>query len=123
MPIGLIIHAVMLAIAFAAIAYLVFVNAQKADGVLKPIGVVLAALLAAIGALVLIAHLTAPMFGGRPFGIPMGPGDVGPAAASSTPSATSAAAGGAKPTDGSQAGGDSQATDSQAGGDSGAAKP
>jgi hypothetical protein len=80
MSIELIVHAIVLAVAFAAGAYVVFVSAQKAEGPLKPIGVILAALLAAIGALVLIAHLTAPMFGGRPFG--MGP------AASSTPAAS-----------------------------------
>jgi hypothetical protein len=99
MSLGLIIHAVVLAIAFLSIAYLVFAAAQKSEGPMKSGGTILAAVLAAIAALVLIGHLSAPMTGGRPFGIDMGPG--APTAASSAPtenSATTTANGeGAKP--------------------------
>ena len=117
MSVGLIIHALVLAIAFLAIAYLVFAAAQKSEGPLKQVGVILAVALAAIGALVLIAHLTAPMFGGRPFGLDMGPGQLSaPATAPAPASATGGteSGGGAKPSNGGnessgEAGGDSSA--------------
>ena len=98
MSLGLIIHAVVLAIAFLSIAYLVYATAQKSEGMLKSVGVILAAVLAALGVLVLIGHLSAPMTGGRPFGVDMGP--TGSAVSSSatapsgegTPTTTSDAA-------------------------------
>jgi formate-dependent nitrite reductase membrane component NrfD len=96
MSIELIVHAVILAVAFLSVAYLVFATAQKSEGLLKPVGVVLAAALAAIGVLVLVAHLTAPMFGGRPFGLPMHEGAATPSS-SAAPSGASAPAEGAKP--------------------------
>jgi hypothetical protein len=82
MSLGLIIHAVVAAIAFLSIAYLVYATAQKSEGTLKSVGVILAAVLAALGVLVLIGHLSAPMTGGRPFGLDLGP--AGPAVSSST---------------------------------------
>jgi formate-dependent nitrite reductase membrane component NrfD len=96
MSIELIVHAVILAIAFLSVAYLVFATAQKSEGLLKPIGVVLAAALAAIGVLVLVAHLTAPMFGGRPFGLPMHESATA-SPSGAAPSGASAPADSAKP--------------------------
>jgi hypothetical protein len=117
MSIGLIIHVVMLALAFLSVAYLVYAAAQKSEGLMKSVGTILAAVLAAIGALALIGHLSAPMTGGRPFGIDMEHGAaMGPStAAPSTGAASDAAkpAGGAAPSE--------EATPS--GGDTGGAKP
>ena len=121
MSVGLIIHAIVLTIVFLSGAYLVFATAQKSDGQLKSVGTILAAVLAAIGVLVLIGHLSAPMTGGRPFGIDMGPG--APAVSSSAPSASTSgpsASGGAKPAgEGSVSAGGPQSGDV----DTGAAKP
>jgi hypothetical protein len=114
MIVGAIVHIVVVAIVFLAGAYLVFVSAQKADGLLKPVGVVLAALLAAIAALIVIAYLTSPMFGGRPFGMHMW-GQAAPAPATSAPSASPSAAGGGKPS--------ASETGGEAGGGESAGKP
>ena len=87
MSIGLIIHVVMLALAFLSVAYLVFAAAQKSEGLMKSVGTILAAVLAALGALALIGHLSAPMTGGRPFGIDMGHDAPAMFSSSSAPSA------------------------------------
>jgi formate-dependent nitrite reductase membrane component NrfD len=89
MSVGLIIHIVLFALAFLTAAYLVFATAQKSEGLLKSVGTILAAVLAALGVLALIGHLTAPMTGGRPFGIDM---EHGSESASSPSTATSAGA-------------------------------
>lgn len=115
MSLGLIIHIVILALAFLSVAYLVFAAAQKSEGLMKSVGTILAAVLAAIGALALIGHLSAPMTGGRPFGIDMGHGSESassPTAAPSTGAATTTNDG-AKPSGG----------DSGAGGDDSGGKP
>ena len=98
MSIGLIIHVVIFALAFLTAAYLVYAAAQKSEGMLKSVGTILAAVLAALGVLVLIGHLSAPMTGGRPFGIDMmhsGP-SVPATAAPGTPG-TATPSEGAKP--------------------------
>jgi hypothetical protein len=120
MSIGLIIHVLIFALAFLTAAYLVYAAAQKSEGLLKSVGTILAAILAALGALVLIGHLSAPMTGGRPFGIDMGQGSA-TAPSSVAPSTGSAASGAAKPA-GSDAGG-SEGAAAPAEGETGGAKP
>ena len=112
MSIALIIHAIVLAIVFLSVAYLVFAAAQKSEGMLKPAGTVLAALLAAVAALVLIGHLSAPMTGGRPFGIDMGHGaeSVPATTAPGTPGSTA-------PTEGAKPAGDAAPSDGGASSD------
>lgn len=90
MSLGLIIHIVVLSLAFLTAAYLVFATAQKSEGLLKSVGAILAAVLAALGVLVLIGHLSAPMTGGRPFGIDMGRGSESASAPSTAPSSGAA---------------------------------
>lgn len=63
MSLDFVVHALALALAFIAAAYLVLAAAQKADGVLKPVGFGIAGVLALSGALVLVIHLGAPLFG------------------------------------------------------------
>ena len=119
MSVGLIIHVVIFALAFLTAAYLVYATAQKSEGLVKSVGTILAVVLAALGVLVLIGHLSAPMTGGRPFGIEM---EHGSATAPSTaaPSTGAAASGAAKPA-GSDAGGSEGAAPTA--GDTGGAKP
>jgi len=112
MSMALIIHAVVLAIAFLSAAYLVFATAQKSEGLLKSGGTILAALLAAIAALVLIGHLSAPMTGGRPFGI-----DMSHSGESTPATTTPGTPGGTAPADGAKPGGDAAPSDSGAGSD------
>lgn len=95
MSLGLIIHVLIFALAFLTAAYLVYATAQKSEGLLKSVGTILAAILAALGVLVLIGHLSAPMTGGRPFGIEMGGIEMGhgsESAASPSTAPTSGAA-------------------------------
>jgi hypothetical protein len=115
MSVGLIIHVVIFALAFLTAAYLVYAAAQKSEGMLKSIGTILAAVLAALGALVLIGHLSAPMTGGRPFGIEMGHGEA-TAPATTAPSTSGAASDAAKP-----AGSEGAAAPTE--GEAGGAKP
>jgi hypothetical protein len=119
MSLGLIIHVLIFALAFLTAAYLVYAAAQKSEGLLKSIGTILAVVLAALGALVLIGHLSAPMTGGRPFGIDMGHGEAA-APATAAPSTGGAASDAAKPA-GSDANGSEGAAPT--GGDTGGAKP
>jgi len=111
MSIGLIIHVLIFALAFLTAAYLVYATAQKSEGLLKSIGAILAAVLAALGALVLIGHLSAPMTGGRPFGIDMGHGGPMMSSPAAPGAATTTTSDGAKPSGGAEgaeaAGGDS----------------
>ena len=99
MSIGLIIHVLILALAFLSVAYLVYAAAQKLEGLMKSVGTVLAAILAAIGALALIGHLSAPMTGGHPFGIDMEHGAQSAPGTTTTPG-TAAPSEGAKPSGG-----------------------
>jgi len=119
MSIGLIIHVVLLALAFLSIAYLVFAAAQKSEGLMKSVGTILAAVLSALGVLALIGHLSAPMTGGRPFGIDMGHG--GPMMSSPAAPSTGAASDAAKPAESAAPSGEGAAAPS--GGDTGGAKP
>ena len=118
MSLGLIIHVVLFALAFLTAAYLVFAAAQKSEGLLKSVGTILAAVLAALGVLVLIGHLSAPMTGGRPFGIDMDHGSESASSPSTAPStgAATTTSDAAKP-----AGADSGGSDSA--GSDGGAKP
>jgi len=121
MSIGWIIHILVLALAFLSIAYLVYAAAQKSEGLMKSVGTILAAVLAAIGVLALVGHLSAPMTGGRPFGIDMGHGS----ATASSP-ATTSSTGGAAPTDASKpSGGGTGGSEAAApsSGDASSAKP
>ena len=118
MSIALIIHAIVLALVFLSAAYLVFATAQKSEGMLKSVGTILAGVLAAIAALVLIGHLSAPMTGGRPFGIDLGHGEAA-APSSAAPSAGGGASDAAKPA--GAAGSNEGAAPSE--GETGGAKP
>ena len=71
MDIGLIVHAIIAFIFVIGFAYLIWAAGAKAEGVLKSVGSVLALAIAAIGILCLVGMLSAPMFGGRPFGLDM----------------------------------------------------
>ncbi len=118
MSIGLIIHLLFFVLAFLTAAYLVYATAQKSEGWLKSAGTILAAILAALGGLVLIGHLTAPMTGGRPFGIEMGlewPGGAStPGTNAPSGGTTTTNAGGAKP-----GGGGAPSPSGDSGGESG----
>ena len=69
---------------------------------MKSVGIILAAVLAAIGALALIGHLSAPMTGGRPFGIDMEHGSESASSPTTAPStgAATTTSDGAKPSGG-----------------------
>ena len=98
MSLGLIIHVLIFALAFLTAAYLVYAAAQKSEGMLKSVGTILAAILGVLGVLVLIGHLSAPMTGGRPFGIDMGEGaETAPATTTARTPAGAAPSEGAKP--------------------------
>jgi len=56
MDMASIVHVVIVVVAFASAAYLVLATALKADGALKPVGMVLAALLAVAGGLFVVGH-------------------------------------------------------------------
>jgi hypothetical protein len=57
---------------FVVVAFFVLFAAQKAQGLVKLLGNVVGVWLLALAALAILATATAPMFGGRPFGMPMG---------------------------------------------------
>ena len=115
MSVGLIIHVVIFALAFLTAAYLVYAAAQKSEGMLKSVGTILAAILGALGVLVLIGHLSAPMTGGRPFGIDMGHGEA------TAPSTVAPSTGGAASDVAKPAGSEGAAAPAE--GEAGAAKP
>jgi hypothetical protein len=56
MDLASIAHFAVIGVAFLSGAYVVFVTAQKADGLLKPVGVLLAALLVLTAVLAIGAH-------------------------------------------------------------------
>lgn len=69
MDTGLMVHVVIAFIFAIGFAYLIYATAAKAEGTLQSVGNVLAIAIAAIAALFLVGMLTAPMTGGRPFGL------------------------------------------------------
>jgi hypothetical protein len=94
MEVGIIIHAIGALVFVLGFAYLIYATAAKSEGVLQSVGNLLAIAVAAVGVLFVVAMATAPMFGGRPFGLEMH--GHGPAATSAAAPAT-APAGGATP--------------------------
>ena len=120
MSLGLIIHVLVFALAFLTAAYLVYATAQKSEGLLKSVGTILAAILAALGVLVLVGHLSAPMTGGRPFGIEMGGIEMGHGSESAASPSTAPTSGAATTTnDGPKPSGDDSSA-GQGSGDGGA---
>ena len=117
MSLGLIIHIVLFALAFLTAAYLVYATAQKSEGMLKSVGTILAAVLAALGVLVLIGHLSAPMTGGRPFGIDMDHGSEMTSSPSTAPNTGAATTTGEAPKPAGEGGSDAS------GASEGGAKP
>ena len=65
---GVLLHVTLLAV----VAFFVLFAAQKAEGLVKLLGNVVGVWLLVLAALAILAGATAPMFGGRPFGMPMG---------------------------------------------------
>lgn len=65
---GALLHVTLLAV----VAFFVLFAAQKAQSLVKLLGNVVGVWLLALAALAIVATATAPMFGGRPFGVPMG---------------------------------------------------
>lgn len=86
MDIGLIVHAIIALVFVIGFAYLIWATGAKAEGVLKSAGSVLAIAIAAVGVLCFVGMLSAPMFGGRPFGVDMHhPGGPASVSAEQTP--------------------------------------
>jgi hypothetical protein len=70
---GVVLHTTVLAI----VGYLLLFSASKAEGVVALIGRVLGIWVFLLAILSVVAFVTAPMFGGKPFGIEMGHGPGG----------------------------------------------
>ncbi|HEY4944356.1 MAG TPA: hypothetical protein VII56_23210 [Rhizomicrobium sp.] len=72
MLLGVVLHTTVLAI----VGYLLLFSASKAEGVVALIGRLLGIWVFILAILSIVAIVTAPMFGGRPFGMEMdhGPG-------------------------------------------------
>ncbi len=70
MLIGVVLHATLLAI----IGYALLFSATRTAGLVALIGRVLGIWVFILAILSIVAVLTAPMFGGKPFGMDMGPG-------------------------------------------------
>lgn len=68
MLVGVVLHVTL----FLVLAFFVLFAAQKAEGLVKLLGNVVGVWLLILALLVIAACVTAPMFGGRPFGMPMG---------------------------------------------------
>ncbi len=68
MIVGALLHVTLLAV----VAFFVLFAAQKTQGLVRLLGNVVGLWLLALAALAILATATAPMFGGRPFGMPMG---------------------------------------------------
>jgi CDP-diglyceride synthetase len=66
--VGVVLHVTL----FATLAFFVLFAAQRAQGLVKLLGNVVGAWLLLLAILVILACATAPMFGGRPFGMSMG---------------------------------------------------
>jgi hypothetical protein len=67
MLVGVVLHVTL----FLTLAFFVLFAAQKADGLVKLLGNVIGVWLLILAVLVIVGCVTAPMFGGRPFGLPM----------------------------------------------------
>jgi hypothetical protein len=65
------IHAILHATAIGIIGFFVMFAASRSSGLLKTVGNVLGLVVFAFAILVLVAGVTAPMFGGKPFGMDM----------------------------------------------------
>ncbi len=65
---GVLLHVTLLAV----VAFFVLYAAQKAQGLVKLLGNVVGVWLLLLVVLAIAAAATAPMFGGRPFGLPVG---------------------------------------------------
>ena len=53
------------------VAFFVLFTASRADGFVKLLGTILGAWLVLIAVVIVVGHVTAPMFGGKPFGMDM----------------------------------------------------
>ena len=71
MPIFFVVHAVGVATVLLIVAYFILVAAQRAIGLTSALGRLLALWLFVIAAVVVGGAVTAPMFGGKPFGLDM----------------------------------------------------
>jgi len=67
MLVGVVLHVTL----FLVLAFFVLFAAQKAEGLVKLLGNVVGVWLLILAILVIVGCVTAPMFGGRPFGLPM----------------------------------------------------
>lgn len=67
MLVGVVLHLTL----FLTLAFFVLFAAQKADGLVKLLGNVVGVWLLILAVVVIVGCVTAPMFGGRPFGLPM----------------------------------------------------
>jgi hypothetical protein len=74
MHIHLIAHAVGIATVLLILAYFILVAAQRSVGFVSGLGTLLAIWLFVIAGVVVAGAVTAPMFGGKPFGLDMPPG-------------------------------------------------
>lgn len=68
MIVGVVLHVTL----FAVLAFFVLFAAQKAQGLVKLLGNIVGVWLLLLAILIVVAGATAPVFGGRPFGMPMG---------------------------------------------------
>jgi hypothetical protein len=68
MVVGVVLHVTL----FAVLAFFVLFAAQKAQGLVKLLGNIVGVWLLLLAVLVMLASASAPMFGGRPFGMQMG---------------------------------------------------
>jgi hypothetical protein len=66
-----VVHALMSLTLIAVLAFFVLFAAQKADGLIRTLGRVLGVWLLILAVLAAAAAVTAPMMGGRPFGMAM----------------------------------------------------
>ena len=67
MFVGVVLHVTL----FLTLAFFVLFAAQKAQGLVKLLGTIVGVWLLILAVLVIVACVTAPMFGGHPFGLPM----------------------------------------------------
>jgi hypothetical protein len=97
MDMGMMVHVVIAFIFAIGFAYLIYATAAKAEGTLQSVGNVLAIAIAAIAALFLVGMLTAPMTGGRPFGLDMHHEGAAPASGDENTGAPAGGETGGKP--------------------------
>ena len=67
MLVGVVLHVTL----FLTLAFFVLFAAQKAEGLVRLLGNVVGVWLLILAVLVIVGCVTAPMLGGRPFGLPM----------------------------------------------------